>query len=431
MGRNRDPKRDIAYEIYKASNGEMRLTDIAAQLETSEGTLRGWKAKDKWENLLNGEVDHLEHSDKSEGNQRNETLDEEEQSNGPDELFIDAVQIVAEAKQASVSLLQRRLRIGYARSARLIDELERRKMIGPYKVDKPREVYVTLMTIDALIKENGTVPQIKNAPKTVMERSNNKERSKKEKSVPLIIEQPEPEIPDDEGLTQKQRIFIMEYLRDFNATRSAIAAGFSKKTAYSIGWELLRKPEIQAVIRKYNESMMDNVGMNAQRVLMEYMKMAFADITDYVDFGQKEEDVLDADGKAVINPETGKPEKYKYNFVSFRDSEEVDGTLISEVKKGKDGISVKLHDKIKALEMLTKYMDLLPDNHKRMVDAEKLKLDRERLELDKQKAAGEGDLDEELIDEWVNGVMGVEESGEHDQTDDGIQNEDAGISQES
>lgn len=41
------------------------------------------------------------------------------------------------------------------------------------------------------------------------------------------------------------------------------------------------------------ESMIDEVGFNAQRVLMEYMKIAFADITDYVEFGQKEETFLD------------------------------------------------------------------------------------------------------------------------------------------
>jgi phage terminase small subunit len=45
---------------------------------------------------------------------------------------------------------------------------------------------------------------------------------------------------DDEGLTPKQRLFVAEYLRDFNATRAAITAGYSKKTAHTIGWENLR-----------------------------------------------------------------------------------------------------------------------------------------------------------------------------------------------
>ncbi|MWV43487.1 DNA translocase FtsK [Paenibacillus sp. HJL G12] len=61
-----------------------------------------------------------------------------------DELYDQAVQIVLEAKQASVSLLQRRMRVGYTRAARLIDSMEARGIIGPYEGSKPREVLVTI-----------------------------------------------------------------------------------------------------------------------------------------------------------------------------------------------------------------------------------------------------------------------------------------------
>lgn len=57
-----------------------------------------------------------------------------------DELFDEAVQLVREAGHASVSMLQRRFRIGYARAARLIDVMERRGIVGPYQGSKPREV---------------------------------------------------------------------------------------------------------------------------------------------------------------------------------------------------------------------------------------------------------------------------------------------------
>lgn len=57
-----------------------------------------------------------------------------------DELFDDAVQLVREMGQASVSMLQRRFRIGYARAARLIDVMEQRGIVGPYQGSKPREV---------------------------------------------------------------------------------------------------------------------------------------------------------------------------------------------------------------------------------------------------------------------------------------------------
>jgi len=59
-----------------------------------------------------------------------------------DELFDEAVNLIIESNQASVSLLQRRLRIGYTRAARLIDEMEAKGIVGPYEGSKPRRVLV-------------------------------------------------------------------------------------------------------------------------------------------------------------------------------------------------------------------------------------------------------------------------------------------------
>ncbi|MGE8204022.1 DNA translocase FtsK [Heyndrickxia sp. NPDC080065] len=59
-----------------------------------------------------------------------------------DELYDDAVQLIAEMQTASVSMLQRRFRIGYTRAARLIDEMEVRGVVGPYEGSKPRAVLV-------------------------------------------------------------------------------------------------------------------------------------------------------------------------------------------------------------------------------------------------------------------------------------------------
>lgn len=60
---------------------------------------------------------------------------------GEDDLYNDAVAVVSEAGKASASLLQRRLRIGYARAARLLDILEEQGVIGPADGARPREVY--------------------------------------------------------------------------------------------------------------------------------------------------------------------------------------------------------------------------------------------------------------------------------------------------
>ncbi|MGM0652733.1 MAG: DNA translocase FtsK, partial [Bacillota bacterium] len=80
--------------------------------------------------------------DYEEGSTFLETPEEasEEQS---DALFAESVDLVVRTGSASISLLQRRFRIGYTRAARLIDDLERRGIVGPFEGSKPREVLVT------------------------------------------------------------------------------------------------------------------------------------------------------------------------------------------------------------------------------------------------------------------------------------------------
>jgi S-DNA-T family DNA segregation ATPase FtsK/SpoIIIE len=67
-----------------------------------------------------------------------ETEEDEE-----DELFNDAVSIIINSKQASISILQRKLRIGYTRAARLIDVMEKRGIVGPYDGRNPRKILIS------------------------------------------------------------------------------------------------------------------------------------------------------------------------------------------------------------------------------------------------------------------------------------------------
>ena len=59
-----------------------------------------------------------------------------------DELFQEAVSLVITHQQGSISLLQRRLKVGYSRAARLIDEMEQAGVVGPFTGSKAREVLV-------------------------------------------------------------------------------------------------------------------------------------------------------------------------------------------------------------------------------------------------------------------------------------------------
>ena len=80
------------------------------------------------------------------------------------------------------------------------------------------------------------------------------------------------------NLTPKQKLFVFEYLIDQNATKAATRAGYSKKTAYSIGNELLKKPEIQAFLEKYRAERAEKCGISFDMIISELRKIGFADI---------------------------------------------------------------------------------------------------------------------------------------------------------
>src|SRR6202012_1984702 len=75
-----------------------------------------------------------------------------------DDMFQDAVRVVIENKKASTSLLQRRLRIGYGRAARLIEEMEEQGIIGQADGSRPREVRVSSM--DQVCGGDGTFDDV-------------------------------------------------------------------------------------------------------------------------------------------------------------------------------------------------------------------------------------------------------------------------------
>jgi phage terminase small subunit len=205
------------------------------------------------------------------------------------------------------------------------------------------------------------------------------------------------EAPAGTGLTGKQLIFCHELLIDFNATRAAIAAGYSKKTARSIASELLTKPNISAEITKMRNEMIIKVDVNREKILMEYMKIAFSDITNYMDVGRKKKLTVNDKGKKIY---------IDYDYANLKHGDLMEGGPIQEIRITENGTSLKMHDKMKALEVLSKYNGFMEDDNKRLIEIEKLKLYREQLKL--AQARGTNAVDKGNLDLLIDSINNID-----------------------
>jgi phage terminase small subunit len=166
-------------------------------------------------------------------------------------------------------------------------------------------------------------------------------------------------------LTAKQKRFIAEYLIDLNATQAAIRAGYSAKTAKSIGQRLLTYVDIQAELQKAMAKREKRTEITQDRVLKELAKLGFADIKDFLAF-RTEKTVTEHD------KETGEPVIDYAHVVELKDSDQVDGSLISEVQLKNGELKFKLHDKVKALEMCGRHLGMFKDKSEIELTVKKL-----------------------------------------------------------
>lgn len=139
-------------------------------------------------------------------------------------------------------------------------------------------------------------------------------------------------------LTAKQQRFCDEYLIDLNATQAAIRAGYSVTSARDIGCENLTKPNIQEAIGKAMAERSKRTGINQDRVVLELAKMAFVNISDFVDLetGQVKEGAS-KDDLACIQSVKIKP-------TEFGDEREI-----------------KMYDKHRALDKLGQHLGMWKD----------------------------------------------------------------------
>lgn len=143
-------------------------------------------------------------------------------------------------------------------------------------------------------------------------------------------------------MTAKMMKFCQEYLIDLNATQAAIRAGYSEDTAYSIGHENLRKPEIKEYLDTLQARAAAAADISQERVLQELKRIAFFDIRQIyaVDGALKPVRDLDDDTAAAITSVKSYEER----------TGEEDVEIIGTVRE------VKMADKLKAIDSLCKIL---------------------------------------------------------------------------
>ena len=162
------------------------------------------------------------------------------------------------------------------------------------------------------------------------------------------------------ALTEKQARFVEEYLVDLNATEAAKRSGYSDKTAYAIGFENLKKPEIQEAIQVAMNARAERTEINQDRVLLELARIAFADSTDYVR-------IVSTPYPTTVVDEDGEVQQVIQNVqrVELIDTKRIPPdkrAAISGIKEGKHGIELKLYDKLRALELIGRHLGMYNDN---------------------------------------------------------------------
>jgi phage terminase small subunit len=144
------------------------------------------------------------------------------------------------------------------------------------------------------------------------------------------------------ALTAKQKRFVAEYMLDLNATQAAIRAGYSPKTARVVGSENLTKPDIERAIAEAQGAREKRLDISADHVLEELARIAFADTTSAIRV---------EDGRVVVQ-DTDEMDENTRRAISE----------ISETVTTNGGtLKVKFHDKVKALELLSRHLGILND----------------------------------------------------------------------
>ena len=197
--------------------------------------------------------------------------------------------------------------------------------------------------------------------KSCTTKQNNKKRTTK-KQTEIDIEPLVESVIENNELNDKQRLFCLYYIKSFNATKAYQKAyGCSYETAASISYRLLANDGIRAEIERLKQGRMNRAMLTVDDIFQKYMDIAFADITDYVDIDQ------------IDRLETGDT---PINIVRVKNSAEIDGTLITEIREFNGNVSIKLADRMKARDWLAEHMNLATAEQQAKIDRARAELKR-------------------------------------------------------
>lgn len=164
-------------------------------------------------------------------------------------------------------------------------------------------------------------------------------------------------------MNNNQKRFCDEYLIDLNATRAyreAYPSVNSDEVAAANGSRLLTNAKVMLYLSEKMKEREIRTEITQDKVLKELANIGFANVTDYANVVEKEylDKVEDDEGNTI------KEILKKYKTVELENTNELDKdkqSAISEIKRGKNGIEVKLNDKVKALELIGRHLGMFTD----------------------------------------------------------------------
>ncbi|CUW12351.1 Phage terminase small subunit [Leuconostoc inhae] len=178
----------------------------------------------------------------------------------------------------------------------------------------------------------------------------------------------------DSTLTDKQKAFVLDYIRISNATQAYINIyDVDRNTAMTNSSRMLSNAKVQQEIARLKNAKLKELGIGAFDLMEDMIVEARADIGDYLEFGASNQTDYEYDSKGKpdkskpVLDDDGNPVVYRSSWVQFKDKDMIDTKAIKSIKMGKDGPVIEMHDRNKArdrlLEMMGEYVkeDVIED----------------------------------------------------------------------